>query len=544
MKMKYPLFSFFCLFVFVKMWAQTQQPNFNLELQAHVNEYPNDLYSALWGHVDAQGREYAVLGTRIGTAIYLLEDPKKPKKVAFIPGSRSIWREMKSWKDYAYVTIDNVPDGILIINMKNAPDNITWKFLKLQAPIDPLMPGLIEDCHTIWIDENGVMHLSGCNVNRGAVVMYDLKANPESPKYLGAITGGYSHDNYTRGDTVWSSDIYDGHVTIVDVKNKANPVILNSITTSSRFTHNCALSDDGQHLFTTDERPNASIDAYKVGDLNNVELLDRFTAPATRGRGVVPHNVHYHKGFLPTAYYTDGIKILDASRPNNLVEVGSYDTYAGADGGFNGVWEVYPYFPSGLLIASDIQSGLWVFRPTYQKACFLEGLITDAKTGNSVQDVEVKILASQINQELSNTAGKYTTGVAQSGTFKVVFAKTGYQTDTLSAVLVNGKVTILDVKLRPNGFTTGLKDLPLLPLALSVSPNPFNESLRLSYTWQGQSLAAIVKVYNALGVSLEQHALLPGNGQIQIGQNLPKGQYWVQVQSGAGSSRAVSVFKK
>lgn len=542
--MKYPLFSLFCLLAFVKMWPQTQQPNFNLELQANVNEYPNELYSALWGHVDAQGREYAVLGTRIGTAIYLLEDPKKPKKVAFIPGSRSIWREMKSWKDYAYVTIDNAPDGLLIINMKDAPNNITWKYLKLQAPIDPLMPGLIEDCHTIWIDENGVMYLSGCNVNRGAVVMYDLKANPESPKYLGAITGGYSHDNFARGDTVWSSDIYDGRVTIVDVKNKANPVILNGITTSSRFTHNCALSDDGKYLFTTDERLNASIDAYKVSDLNNVELLDRFTAPATRGRGVVPHNVHYLKGFLPTAYYTDGIKILDGSRPDNLVEVGSYDTYTGSDGGFSGVWEVYPYFPSGLLIASDIQTGLWVFRPTYQKACFLEGLITDAKTGSPVNDVEVKILAPQINLELSNTAGKYATGIAQSGTFKVVFAKTGYQSDTLSALINNGKVTILDVKLRPNGFTTGLKDLPLLPLQLTVSPNPFAESMRLSYTWQGQSQAAIIRVYNALGVTIEQHTLLPGNGQIQIGQNLPKGQYWVQVQNGAGRSRALSVLKK
>ena len=525
-------------------FAQSQQPNFNMELLANVDEYSQNLYSAIWGHVDGQGREYAILGTRIGTAIYSLVDPTKPKKVAFIGGTPSIWREMKSWKDYVYVTIDSAPDGLLIINMKEAPEKITWNYLKPQAPIDPLNPGLIERCHTIWIDENGIMYLSGCNVNRGAVVMYDLKPNPESPRYLGAIKTGYSHDNYARGDTVWSSNIYEGNVTIVNVADKKKPVILNSITTTSRFTHNSWPSDDGKYLFTTDERANASIDAYDVRDLNNFELLDVFTAAATRGRGVVPHNTHYLKGFLPTAYYTDGVKIIDASRPSNLVEVGSYDTYLGPDGGFNGVWGIYPYFPSGLLIASDIQSGLWVFRPTYQKACFLEGLITDANNNNPVGDVDIQILAPQINQEFSKTSGNYATGLAQSGVYRVVFYKEGYQADTLSATLENGKVTVLNVKLRPDGFTTGLKDMVVLPLTLKASPNPFIQTLRLEYSWQEPAQAGELRVYDPMGRLMERHALPAGNGNIQLGLELPSGQYWVQVVSAQGNSKALSIVKQ
>jgi hypothetical protein len=43
---------------------------------------------------------------------------------------------------------------------------------------------------------------------------------------------------------------------------------------------------------------------------------------------------------------------------------------------------------------------------------------------------------------------------------------------------------------------------------------------------------------------VEKHQLLAADGQIQIGKNLPKGQYWVQVQSTAGSSKAVSVVKQ
>ena len=537
-----------CLFLLLgttaPLLAQTQQPNFNLELLANVNEYSREQYSAIWGYVDAQGREYAILGTRIGTAIYSLTDPRKPKKLALITGSQSIWREMKFWKNYVYVVTDNAPDGLLIVNMKGAPDTITWKYLKPQAPIDPLNPGLIERCHTITIDEKGIMYLSGCNVNRGAVVMYDLNANPESPKYLGALKTGYSHDNFTRGDTVWSSDIYDGKVSIVNVKDKTNPVFLNSITTSSRFTHNCWLSDDGKYLFTTDERLNASIDAYDVQNLNNIELLDVFTAAATRGRGVVPHNTHYLKGFLPTAYYTDGVKIIDASRPTNLVEVGSFDTYLGPDGGFAGTWGIYPYFPSGLLIASDIQSGLWVFRPNYQKACFLEGLITDARSNIPVNDVEVKILANQVNQELSKSAGKYSTGLAQSGVYQVVFYKEGYQPDTLMTTLENGKVTILNVKLRPDGFSTGLKDIRQLPLVLQASPNPFYSSLSLQYTWMQQPQSSTLRVYDALGRLVESMALPSGDGTVQIGANLPNGQYWLQVLSNQGSSKAIGVLKQ
>lgn len=537
-----------CLFLLLgtttPLVAQTQQPNFNLELLANVNEYSREQYSAIWGYVDAQGREYAILGTRIGTAIYSLTDPRKPKKLALITGSQSIWREMKFWKNYVYVVTDNAPDGLLIVNMKSAPDTITWKYLKPQAPIDPLNPGLIERCHTITIDEKGIMYLSGCNVNRGAVVMYDLNANPESPKYLGALKTGYSHDNFTRGDTVWSSDIYDGKVSIVNVKDKTNPVFLNSITTSSRFTHNCWLSDDGKYLFTTDERLNASIDAYDVHNLNNIELLDVFTAAATRGRGVVPHNTHYLKGFLPTAYYTDGVKIIDASRPTNLVEVGSFDTYLGPDGGFAGTWGIYPYFPSGLLIASDIQSGLWVFRPSYQKACFLEGLITDALTNNPLIDVEIKILADQVNKELSKTSGAYATGLAQSGVYKVVFSKTGYQPDTLMANLENGKVTILDVQLLPLGFTTSVQKIKELPLMLKASPNPFSSSLSLQYTWTQKPQSSTLRVYDALGRLVESMALPSGDGTVQIGANLPNGQYWLQVLSNQGSSKAIGVLKQ
>src|SRR5262249_6991470 len=44
-------------------------------------------------------------------------------------------------------------------------------------------------------------------------------------------------------------------------------------------------------------------------------------------------------------------------------EFASADSYFGPSGGFAGVWEVCPFFPSGIVIASDRQTGLYVYRP-------------------------------------------------------------------------------------------------------------------------------------------------------------------------------------
>ena len=323
--------------------AQNQQPNFNIELLANVDEYTRGRYSSVYGYVDALGKEYAIIGTSMGIAIYSLEDPRKPKAITLIKSSGT-WIEMKTWKNYIYATLGSGNEGLLIINMQHAPDSITFNYVKLQANIDSI-PSVITRCFTTWIDEKGVLYLSGCNVNNGGLVMYDLNSDPASPRYLGVAKNGYSNDSFVRGDTLWDANIFEGIVSITDIKNKAEPVVLNKFSTSFQFTHSCWLSDDGRYLFTTDELSNANIDVYDVSNINKIERVDLFTPAASRGTGVVPHHIYYHKGFLPAAFFTDGVKIIDASRPTNLIEVGSYDTYLENYSGINGVSSIFPFFP-------------------------------------------------------------------------------------------------------------------------------------------------------------------------------------------------------
>jgi hypothetical protein len=79
------------------------------------------------------------------------------------------------------------------------------------------------------------------------------------------------------------------------------------------------------------------------------------------------------------------VVIVDVSRPQNPIEVAKYDTYPAGGGGQNGCWGVYPFLPSGNLVVSDIQYGLYVLTPTYARGCYLEGIVTDTITNLPLQ---------------------------------------------------------------------------------------------------------------------------------------------------------------
>lgn len=88
----------------------------------------------------------------------------------------------------------------------------------------------------------------------GWCVIFDINTDPENPKFLGAETKRYCHDMFMRGDTMWSSDILAGLLSIWDTKDKANPKELATITTPYAFTHNAWISDNAKYVFTTDEK--------------------------------------------------------------------------------------------------------------------------------------------------------------------------------------------------------------------------------------------------------------------------------------------------
>ncbi len=400
----------------------------------------------VWGYVAPDGTEYALVGIQDGVSVVNLADPTQPEEVGFAPGPSSTWRDMKTWGEYAYA-INETSDGLLVMDLTMLPDTMSYYYWS--PVIEELDSTQLTTCHNLYIDEFGYAYLSGCDVNSGGPIFVDVFSEPGNPIYVGKSDPRYAHDVFARNNLLYGSDIYEGSFSIMDVSDKSNPVLLASQTTPFLFTHNTWLSDDGNTLFTTDERADAPTAAYDISDYDDIKLLDEFRPGNTIGRGVIPHNTHVLNDFLITSHYTDGVVIVDASRPSNLVEVGAYDTWLGGDGGFDGCWGAYPFLPSGLILASDREGGLNVIRADYVRACYLEGVVRHLETGELLSDVEVVIDSDDPNFKVTNLNGAFKTGQVTSGRFDVVLSKFGFQDKLVVVELVNGMVTEIEVELEP-----------------------------------------------------------------------------------------------
>ncbi|MEO1437403.1 MAG: choice-of-anchor B family protein [Bacteroidota bacterium] len=439
--MKHCYFLLALLGMSLSVLAQNQ----NLNLRSNLT-YSQDL-NDIWGYADGQGNEYAIVGAANGVSLVNVTDPDNINEISFFPGDNSVWRDMKTYAGYAYITTDQGNDGIMVIDLTNLPNSVSATFWAPNLTINGVS-GTLRTAHNIYIDENGYAYISGANLNSGGILILDVFTTPGTPIFVNAVDNQYSHDSYARGDTLWTSDIDDGELRIIDVTDKMNPVVMATQSTPFFFTHNAWMSDDNTVVYTTDEIGNAPVAAYDVSDLTDIQLLDEFRPLATVGEGVVPHNVHVLNDFLVISYYTDGLIVVDANEPDNLVEVGSYDTFAGPSGGTNGCWGAYPFLPSGNILATDIDNGLFVFTPNYIRASYLTGFVTDASNSNPVFGANVEIFGTNVI-EATELNGSYQTGAALNGSVDILFSAPGYEDQLLTVDLVEGVTTVLNAQLTP-----------------------------------------------------------------------------------------------
>lgn len=459
-----------CLLLFVAVFSlsSNSQSSDNLSLVGSL-EYPGVLGNDIWGYVDDSGREYALMGLFNGFSVVDLSNPSNPTESFFVGGPNSIWRDIKVWDHYAFVTADQGSNGLLIVDLDDLTGN-TFVYTTL----DSEGSFICEQAHNIYIDENGKAYLFGGDIggnstNTAGAIILDVTSvsleigNVVLPTVLGVFDDFYLHDGMVRGDTLWGAAVYEGNFFAIDVSTPNNPQIFNDSLafhqTPNQFTHNCWISDDGNTLFTTDEQSGAYIASYDVSDLSNISELDRIRSSENIST-VIPHNVHVDGDFLVTSYYRDGIVVHDISNPSNMIEVAHYDAYPQGGDGFDGSWGAYPYLPSGLILSSEINSGsnesglLLVLQPEFDYACYLEGNVKDSISGLPLNNASIKILSSNIISTTTNLVGDYVTGQSQSGNFDVVYNADGYFADTLEINLINSELIVRNVALLPeNSFS-------------------------------------------------------------------------------------------
>mgnify|MGYP003326113237 CR=1 FL=1 len=76
----------------------------------------------IWGYVDEQGNEYAIVGTEDGTSIMNVSDPANPFEVFWLPGENSTHRDPTVFGDYAYISTE-AEEGLTIINLSPLPES-------------------------------------------------------------------------------------------------------------------------------------------------------------------------------------------------------------------------------------------------------------------------------------------------------------------------------------------------------------------------------------------------------------------------------------
>jgi len=320
-----------------------------------------------WGYVSGSGREYGMIGLSTGTAFVDLDDPSDPVVITLIPGPGSLWRDVKIYQHYAYIVSEG-GGGIQIIDLAQIDNGIV-------THVNSVFSGGTSQTHNVAIDEDsGYLYRCGGASGQGLRI-YSL-SNPTNPAYVGSWNQRYVHDvqvvtfesgpNSGRQIAYACSGFGNGStstgLTILDVTNKNNISVRSQYYYSNAaYSHQAWLSPDRQLLYLNDELDEDGTlpTTTHVIDVSNITSPFE-TMTFTNGNGSIGHNLYTKGDLIYEANYRSGLRVFDVS--SSPVEIASFDTWPGDDhDSFNGLWSCYPYFPSGIVIGSDLERGLFVW---------------------------------------------------------------------------------------------------------------------------------------------------------------------------------------
>lgn len=423
----------------------------------------------VWGYEDELGNEYALVGLYDGISLVDVSNPSAPVELYRSIGLETVWRDLKVFGDYAYVTNEN-GGGMRIFDLSGLPNNTILPFKDFKGEL-----GLeFQTAHNVFIDENGKAYIVG--TDRGGMVIYDLIADPWNPIEIGYYDQNYIHDIYVEDDTAYAALISDGNFDVLDISDPNSIKLISSHPTKGLQAHNTWLSMNGDYLFTTDEVNGGEVGIYDVSDITDPEKVGGYKSRLLGDE--MPHNVIVKDSTVFISYYKDGIVALDVSNPENIIEVDKYDTYPQGGGpGSQGAWGVYPYLSSGNILVSDINNGLFVLGYESVNAAYLEGIVTDKITGFPLNGVEVQVTNGKYDKTYFN--GEYKVGMLGSGTIEVKFSFSGYQSKIISVSILENMISQLNIE---------LEKLPVGQLSVQISlqdlQNPIGTSL--SFFNEGQ----------------------------------------------------------
>ncbi len=341
----------------------------------------------IWGWVDPMNaNEYAIMGLTNGTAFVDVTDPDNPVFIGHLATNtvETGWRDMKVFMNHAFIVADFLPNepnrahGMQVFDLTRlrnvaVPQDFTADFIYMG----------FENAHNLAINEaTGFAYAVGTDTCNEGLHIVDI-TTPTTPIQAGCYDQADIHDtqcvvyqgpdpDHAGGREICFSSSHDlsldenPQLDITDVTN-AVPVNISRFANypQAGFAHQGWLTDDHRFFLLGDEFDefNFSVPTrthvFDVTDLDNPAYVYAYDA----GTVSIDHNLYISGNRVYQANYTSGLRVLEFSNLLNmdLMEVAFFDTFpASAATTSDGLWSVYPYFPSGNIIASDRENGLFI----------------------------------------------------------------------------------------------------------------------------------------------------------------------------------------
>ncbi|MEN8966096.1 MAG: choice-of-anchor B family protein [Polaribacter sp.] len=333
-----------------------------------------------WGWTDPNTqKEYALMGINKGVVFIDITNPLTPIILGTLKTStvNSSWRDIKVYKDYAFIVSEALNHGMQVFDLKRLR-TVTTPPEEFSADVHFTEFG---SAHNIVInEESGYAYIVGASRSStyiGGPIFINIQ-DPLNPISEGGFAaGGYSHDaqvvtyngpdnDYTGKEILIGSN--ENEVVIADVSDKNNPKVIATISyTNVRYAHQGWFTEDFKYFILGDE-----LDELRIGNNTRTIVFDftdldnpLYHFDYVGSNAAIDHNGYVKNNIYYLASYTAGVRMIDVSDATNknFTEVGYFDTYPNNNNtAFNGVWNVYPYFPSGNIIISDIDDGFFVIR--------------------------------------------------------------------------------------------------------------------------------------------------------------------------------------
>ncbi|MGB5691491.1 MAG: choice-of-anchor B family protein [Flavobacteriaceae bacterium] len=350
---------------------------FDLLARLSLSEMNAGSGNDIWGWTDPNGgKEYALVGLDNGTAFVDITDTENLVYLGKLPTqtTTSTWRDIKVFQDHAFIGSEAGGHGMQVFDLT--------QLRNLASPPVTFDADAVYDdfgsSHNIVINENtGFAYPVGArnDAYNGGVHFVDI-SDPKNPVAAGGYgASGYTHDaqvvSYNGPDADYAGreilvGANEASVVIVDVTDKSNPTLISQFQYSNLwYTHQGWFTADQRFFILGDEldESNTGINSrslvFDFTDLDNPIFHTTYSGPTS----AIDHNGYVLGNQFFLANYTAGVRVVDISdiASGSLDEIGFFDTYPSNNtAAFEGVWSLYPYFPSGKIVVNDINSGLFV----------------------------------------------------------------------------------------------------------------------------------------------------------------------------------------